>query len=568
MPQPAPASIWPVPMRVMAWTSDGVVQIGELPNHPPTAPIATPWYVEPERELDGRAFAKLVEALRTEHVPGLSLRGQLLLPLAKLADLPDLKALVLDDTRTDGHDLAELRLALERIYLQHTAVDDAAVIAFVAREPDLQVLDLEATAVGDASVPAIAKLGELRALDLSSTSLTDAGGARLGALTRLEVLDLGNTTIGARTIAAIRPLALRQLFIEQTLVGKEIATLAGYAPGLVRFDASDLIAYRPTEVDLAWLATAPNLVEVGLSKAEVHDKLALAFAALPKLRTIRLAATPITLAAIRKLVILPQLRAVDLASTPIDDAACAQLVALPELEELRLDNTAIGDGCFARVPSPKLSELYLSSTLVTDRGLHALDSLPHLTGLGLGGTAITEETIERIAKLRELRTLVLQGTHTKQLARLGGLVEVQRLYLSETDLDDATFAAFAKLRQLRVLHVAATSVSDASLEILRTFDLDELAIGGTGITPAKLDAWPRLRTLSMLGLRVKDTDLALLAHHTALVTLDLSATDLTDPAPLATLPNLRALGVAATKLSKAGRHSVKVLAARGVEVIQ
>ncbi|CAN5625424.1 hypothetical protein BH11MYX1_BH11MYX1_42300 [soil metagenome] len=555
-------------MRVMAWTTDGVVQIGELPAHPPAHPIAGPWYVEPERELDEAAYTKLVAALRSAHIPGLSLRGQLLIPLAKLTELPDLRALVLDDTEVDGHDLAELQLVLERIYLQRTAIDDASVQAFVAREPGLQVLDLEATSVGDAVMPAIATLAELRALDLSSTAITDAGGSRIGALAKLEVLDLGNTKIAARTIAAIRPLALRQLFIEQTLVGKEIATLAGYAPGIVRFDASDLIGYHPTERDIAWLAHAPNLVEVGLSNAQVHDKLALAFAALPKLRTLRLAATPITIVAIRKLVALPELRAVDLASTPIDDAACTQLIVQPKLEELRLDATTITDRCFDELPSPKLTELYVSSTAITDQGARVLDALSHLTALGLGMTSITGATLERISKLTELRTLVLQATHTDKLELLGSLADLQRLYLTGTKLDDASFAAFAKLHQLRVLHVASTNISDASLELLRSFDLDELAIGETSITPAKLDAWPRLRTLSVLGLRVRDTDLALFAHHTALVTLDLSATDLTDPAPLAALPNLRALGVAATKLSKAGQKSVRLLAARGVEVTQ
>ncbi len=554
-------------MRVMAWTTDGVVQIGELPAHPPVQPITTPWYVEPERELDEPAFTKLVAALRSEHIPGLSLRGQLLIPLAKLVDLPELKALVLNDTEVDGHDLAELQLALERIYLQHTGVDDASVQAFLAREPKLQVLDLEATIVGDAVMPAIAKLAELRALDLSSTGITDAGGAKIGALKQLEVLDLGNTKIAAKTIAAIRPLALRQLFIEQTLVGKEIATLAAYAPGVVRFDASDL-TYHATDADLGWLASAPNLVELGLSKADVHDKLALAFTALPRLRTIRLAGTPITLAAIRKIVALPELRAVDLASTPIDDAACGQLIIQPNLEELRLDNTRITDACFTAVPSSKLTELYLSSTAISDQGARLLDALPHLTGLGLGVTAISGATLERIGKLTELRTLVLQSTHTDKLERLGALHDLQRLYLTDTNLDDAAFATFAKLHELRVLHVASTNLSDASLELLRTFDLDELAIGETGITPAKLDAWPRLRTLSVLGLRVRDTDLALFARHTALVTLDLSETELTDPAPLAALPNLRALGVAATKLSKAGQTSVKLLAARGVDVTQ
>ncbi|HEX7700915.1 MAG TPA: hypothetical protein VF403_09340, partial [Kofleriaceae bacterium] len=241
-------SIWPVPVRVMTWTSDGIVQVGELPDHPPAAPIATPWFVEPERELDPPAFGKLVVALRSEHIHGLSLRGQVQVRLGKLQNLPELTALVLDDTPTTDDDLAELHLVLQRLYLQRTEVDDAGIAHLVTRQPQLQVLDVEGCTIGNPAAIAIARLVELHALDLANTLVDDTGGAALGTLAKLEILDVGHTKIGARTIAAIRPLALRELFIGYTLVGKEIATLGGYAPGLVRFDASSLASeYKPSD---------------------------------------------------------------------------------------------------------------------------------------------------------------------------------------------------------------------------------------------------------------------------------------------------------------------------------
>ncbi|HEX7837005.1 MAG TPA: hypothetical protein VF469_06050, partial [Kofleriaceae bacterium] len=83
-----------------------------------------------------------------------------------------------------------------------------------------------------------------------------------------------------------------------------------------------------------------------------------------------------------------------------------------------------------------------------------------------------------------------------------------------------------------------------------------------------LSAWPRLRTLSLTGLLVTDQALPLLAARPSLVALDLSATDVHDPSPLAALPRLRTLGLAQTKLSRAGNAAVKRLAARGVEIIR
>ncbi|MEP6862993.1 MAG: hypothetical protein ABJE66_20365 [Deltaproteobacteria bacterium] len=572
LPPPPPVlreSLWPVPVRVMTWTSDGIVQVGELPDHPPAAPLDVPWFVEPIRELDEHAFAKLIVALRSEHVPGLSLRGQPALPLAKLTEVPELTALVLDDTPTDDDDLSELHVALKRLYLQRTRVSDTGVAALVTRDPQLEVLDLEGCAVGDPAVTAIATLANLRGLDLAGTRITDTGGAALGALHQLEILDLGKTKVAARTIAAIRPLALRELFIPQTLVGPEIATLGAYAPGIVRFDASSLASeYQPSDADVAWLATAQNLVEAALSDSKIDDKIAIRIAALPHLRELRLASTKITNAAVEKIAARTELHELDLADTPVDDASAAAMLAFPELHMLRLDGTPIGDAAFTVTPGAKLTELYISSTKISDLGAQILDHLPHLVALGLGTTKIGDATIERIAKLHELRTLVLAKTRTGELGLLGNLHALEQLFLEDTWLGDDDVAKLATIHKLRVLHVAETNVSDDSLEVLRGFTrLEELTIGDTRVSAAVLAVdWPRLRTWSLVGLELHDPDLAALAHHAALIGLDLTGTEITDPSALVALPSLRVLGLAETRLSKAGLDGVKQLERRGIEV--
>ena len=90
--------------------------------------------------------------------------------------------------------------------------------------------------------------------------------------------------------------------------------------------------------------------------------------------------------------------------------------------------------------------------------------------------------------------------------------------------------AFAGLVELRALHLAGTSVSDVSLPILRGFrHLDELTLGDTRMTKAaiNLDSWPQLRTLSLFGLELRDGELPAIVKRSSLVTLDLSATDIT-----------------------------------------
>jgi hypothetical protein len=572
----AAASRWPVPMRVMTWTPEGVIQIGELPAAPPKLWPAGPWYVEPTRTLDQATFARVVAAVREEHVPGLSLRGQPIAHwLGELHDLPELIALILDDTVVDAAALDGLDLPLQRLYLARTHVDDTALARLASRPglAGLEVLDLEDCAIGDTTVQQLGAFRELHAVNLAGTRISDVGGAQLGRLTKLSIVDLGGTAVGAKTVAALRPLAIRELFLDSTRVGKEIASLAGFAPGLVRFEASSLATYKLADTDVAWLATAPNLVEAGLSGARVHDKLVLAIAALPHLREIRLAGTPITLDAVKAIAARPALEEVDLAETPVDDASAAALLAMPRMRVLRLDRTAISDAALKVTPSPLLVELYLSHTAVTDRGLEVLAATPKLEALGLGETQVGDGTIARAARLSELRTLVLSQLRSSReiLVELGALHQLERLYLDASRADDTTVAALGKLRELRVLHLANTDVSEAALPVLRGFtQLEELTIGDTRMRGAiaNLDAWPHLRTLSISGLELGDDALPVLARRSSLVTLDLTATDIRDPAALAKLPRLRTLGLVGVRLSPQGLASAKALGTRGVDVIR
>jgi Leucine-rich repeat (LRR) protein len=550
-----------------------VEQIGALPGELPQ-PMPARWYVEPIGRLDQAALGRLVEIARAEAVPGLSLRNQPVAPwLGALRELPALGALILDGTAADGAALGAMQLTLSRLYLAHTAVDDAAVAELVARYPKLEALDVEDTAVGDAGARAIAGLAGLHAINLAGTEITDDSGAALGAIAGLEICDLGGTRVGAKTVAALRQLPLRELFLDHTRVRGEVATLAGLAPGLIRFDVSNT-PHHASDAELAWLAGAPHLIEAGVSGAKLHDPLVLALAKLPALRTIRVADTEITSAAIRAIAARADLEEVDVGGTPVDDASAAALLAAPEMRVVRIDDTPISDAALAGAIGPKLVELYLTRTSVGDAGLAVLDRLPHLVALGLGHTRIGEPTLARIARLGELHTLVLSklDVPAEALRALGELHQLQRVYLDQSRADDTAIAALAASRDtLRVLHLSGSDVSDAGVTALRALDqLDELTAGDTRMHGAIADvsAWPRLRTLSLIGLELGDAALPQLAAGRSLVTLDLSATEVRDPSPLAALPRLRTLGLAQTRLSTAGTAAVKKLAARGVTVIR
>ncbi|HLL25540.1 MAG TPA: hypothetical protein VK427_25560, partial [Kofleriaceae bacterium] len=224
------------------------------------------------------------------------------------------------------------------------------------------------------------------------------------------------------------------------------------------------------------------------------------------------------------------------------------------------------------VANSGLLELYLSDTRVTDTGLGILDTMPALEALGLGRALVTAPSLVRIAKLSALRTLVLSGTRApaESLALLGNLHALERLYLDQTLADSSVIAAL-DARNLRVLHLADTHVDDDALPALRTFALlGELTIGDSAVHAeiADLSAWPRLHTLSAVGLELGDAQLPLIARARRLERLDLSSTDVTDPAPLAALPNLKELGLGDTRLTRQGASSADALAKRGVVVVR
>jgi hypothetical protein len=410
-------------------------------------------------------------------------------------------------------------------------------------------------------------------VNLAATQITDDGGAALGALTELEIADLGNTRVGAKTVAALRRLPLHELFLDHTRVRGEVASLAALAPGLVRFDIS-ATPHHPTDQELGWLASAANLVEVGVSGARLHDPLALVLARLPALRELRMAALPITTRTIQAIAARADLEEIDLADTPVDDASAAALIAAPHMRVVRLDSTPITDAALAGAPGPALVELYVSYTAVGDPGAAFVDRAPQLLALGLGHTRIGDASLDRIAGLGALRTLVLSnvGASPEAFEKLGALRTLERLYLDQTHAGDAALAALAPAQDtLRVLHLGGSDVSDAGLAALRAFtQLDELTIGDSRVHAgiADLSAWPRLRTLSLIGLDLGDAAVPALAARPSLVVLDLSATEVRDVSPLAALPHLRTLGVAQTRLSAAGVAAVKRLAARGVEIVR
>jgi hypothetical protein len=150
-------------------------------------------------------------------------------------------------------------------------------------------------------------LGWLDALDLSGSSLADAGVAILansGALSRLRGLNLRGTGVGPAGVAALLAVdlsLLMRLDLSENPIGDGAAEAFAGAnlPALVRLDLGYPRSEETSITDRGAQALAqarlPRLTDLGVEFHAIGDAGALALAALPALRLLRISdGNPIT----------------------------------------------------------------------------------------------------------------------------------------------------------------------------------------------------------------------------------------------------------------------------------
>jgi hypothetical protein len=166
-----------------------------------------------------------------------------------------------------------------------------------------------------------------------------------------------------------------------------IISLQSIAPDWARDPAADYM-----------MRGSNRVVRVQLSRARMTPaeiaQLVDAVASFHRLRTLRVASSPVGDAELAQIAALPELSAVDLNRTPVTDAGMKHLAALASLDWLILDNTAVtDDGVRVLASAVKLKMLSLEQTAVTDDGLLELAKLPSLDTVYLIGTGVTDEGV-------------------------------------------------------------------------------------------------------------------------------------------------------------------------------
>lgn len=253
--------------------------------------------------------------------------------LTRLAELGSLRRLTLEGQVDDEalHGLPRF-VHLQELSLRYCPRVTSRGLAVIAEYPELRVLVLDGTGVGDEGLAHVQGLSNLRELNLYRTKVTDAGMMHLARMSKLETLVLGNCRavgdIGARHLAVL--VTLKELNLSHTQltdVGLE------YLRPLVGLETLTLVDTKITDAGLKHLAAFADLRFLNLGENAISDAGLAKLKALPKLEGLHVTGELITDAGMAPLRSLVHLRRLSLLGTRVTQEGEDLLVgAVPNLE--------------------------------------------------------------------------------------------------------------------------------------------------------------------------------------------------------------------------------------------
>ncbi|QDU38615.1 Leucine Rich repeats (2 copies) [Maioricimonas rarisocia] len=201
---------------------------------------------------------------------------------------------------------------------------------------------------------------------------------------------------------------------------------------------------------------------------------------------------------------LPGLEWIHADWSKLTDAGVVRLASLPRLTELRIAGADVGDRSLEVLGRQKtLRVLDVSGAKrVTDAGMAALAASRQLEVLNLSGTGITSRSLPTISRFRRLRELALSDTAVREgLWRLGVLKRLERLELGglgsrDEPLTAADFEFLSKLRNLKSLSVADTWTRQ--LTVVELPNLVHLYLGSPMLRDLTLENLPQVQSLRVL----------------------------------------------------------------------
>jgi hypothetical protein len=181
---------------------------------------------------------------------------------------------------------------------------------------------------------------------------------------------------------------------------------------------------------------------------------------------------------------------------------------------------------------------FLDRTRFRDAGLTAINSLTNLRELSVRQANVRGHSLSPFHKLQVL-DVTLAPVDDDGLGNVGGMPELQRLWVGDTLISDSGLSALSRLRNLVDLDLHGTQVSDLGL--------------------SQIAGLKQLRKINLMGTRVTDDGLEVLRGFPQLEYLNLYRTRVTNAGldRLKPLANLREIDLRYTRVSRAGVDSLR-----------
>ncbi len=146
---------------------------------------------------------------------------------------------------------------------------------------------------------------------------------------------------------------------------------------------------------------------------------------------------------------------------------------LHNIDYLNLTGDEVDDGiidCLNQLPV--LTKLYIGSTQITEKGILSLKRLKNLSDLSLSGLPSASKVINELKNSSVIRMLLLDrcGVTEEDAKTIATMKNIVELDLKENKaFDDKAFKELASLKNLERLDISDTSVTTASIDVLKTF---------------------------------------------------------------------------------------------------
>lgn len=334
-----------------------------------------------------------------------------------------------------------------------------------------------------------------RAWRLTSLTLKLAGDTGIDALRLRNPADLP-VALAAFQGGGIRHIALQGAGFADHHLAQLPATLTSLTLDM----CSGLSAQG-----LSHLARLSRLHTLDLGRSPVGADGLAVIDHLPRLKTLKAAATRLAASVGEHIRAHPSLEEVDMSDNALNDATFAALAENPRLASLKLMSAgvsslaarALAEGC------PALRRLDLTENQFDDHAAVALLRKPSLSELDLSVNGISEAPLAALADNTTLRSLALRnvGFNPAMAHAVATNASLVSLDIAVNNAEPEVADILTAHPALRVLHAADNRFDDTSLRALADMELESLQISDNDITEEGVDYLLRNnRTLSDLDI--------------------------------------------------------------------